>query len=146
MKIEIEESDLELSDSFKKKDATFIHYEEKIKSKIKKQISNTQEAILFFDKYKYVYKEKAKADSKSPNKQFKYILKDLLDSFTSADKFKVTKHLIRNGIIPFNLKQALIYLLIINGYLILAILAEVSGLLISIALLSMSLIYFMWED
>ena len=58
----------------------------------------------------------------------------------------MTKHLIRNGIIPFNLKQALIYLLIINGYLILAIIAEVSGLLISIALLSVSLIYFMWED
>ncbi len=40
MKIEIEESYLELSDSFKKKDATFTYYEEKIKSKIKKQISN----------------------------------------------------------------------------------------------------------
>ena len=30
MKIEIEESYLELSDSFKKKDATFTYYEEKI--------------------------------------------------------------------------------------------------------------------
>ena len=146
MKINFDENDLHLSENFIKKDKTFSYYEENIRQKLKNKISDTQEAILFFNKYKYVYKEKAKKNYSSKSLQYSYIYRDLIDSFPLVNKNKLKFHLIKNGIFPINILNFLIYLIASTTYLMLANFSNVDNFIIIVTLISIMLIYSLIGD
>lgn len=146
MKIKFDENDVELSLTFKNKDKTFSYHKENIRQRLENKISDTQEAFLFFNKYKYVYKEITKKNCSSKYLQYFYIYKDLIDSFPLVNKNKLKFHLIKNGIFPINVKSFLIYLVANTTYLMLANFSNVDNFLIVVTLISMMLIYSLIGD
>lgn len=99
--VEFKKEDLDLSESFKKKTEEFESFNQSLNNRIRKKTSDTAEAILFFNSYKEIYKERTK--SLSIRDRYYFIKNDLIDSFPNLHKNKLTILLIRNGILPFRI-------------------------------------------
>ena len=111
MKFNINEKDLILSDSFKKKEKEFNKTLDTITNIEKDKISQTIGAKLFFSHFKSTYIHKT--NKHPPYKRFKFIFDDLIGSFPKANEKQIKKHLYLNGIFKYNIYLFIILIILI---------------------------------